>query len=639
MRRDGRVLGMDRAITRRDFLNGAAMAVTGAALTPPWRAATAAQPVAAEPGAAYPPALTGMRGSHEGSYEVAHALRDAGRWRDPGPVADTGEVYDLVVVGAGLSGLAAAHFFRGQVGPQARVLLLESHDDFGGHATRNEFRIGDRTLLMNGGTLNIEDFGRYGEVARGLIHDLGIDVARYGEFVDDELYASLGLRRGVFFDRETFGADRLVLGERELDWREFLAGAPLSPQAREDIARLYDEKVDYMPDLSLDAKRRALLRMTYLEFLRDFAGVDEDALRYFQSQPYGYWAVGSDAISAWALRESGYPGFRGMGLPDARNLELIERNRSGRYFRFPDGNACIARLLVRSMIPGVAPGTGMEDIVTARFDYAQLDREGAPVRLRLGSTAVRVENVGDEGAPQHVEVTYVRGGAAQRVRARHCVLACYHAMIPYLCPQIPVPQKEALSCALRAPLVYTSVLIRNWEPFQRLKLREAFCPGGYHCSVRLGDPVSMGSYRCPRRPEEPMVLQLIRIPIRPGRPAPEQWKAGRRELLTTTFETFEYEIRDQLGRMLSAGGFDPARDIQAITVNRWPHGYAFGYDPATGEVAWGDEWPEGRRTWQRARRRFGRIAIANSDAAANAMTESAFGEAHRAVQELVASSG
>jgi spermidine dehydrogenase len=632
---------MDRAITRRDFINGVAVALTGSVMAPSWGRAEAAQPgaSAARQAAHYPPALMGMRGSHEGSYEVAHALRDAGRWQDRVPQADTGESYDLVVVGTGLSGLAAAYCFRKQAGPQARILLLESHDDFGGHATRNEFRSGGRTLLMNGGTLNIENFERYGEAERGLIRELGIDVKRYAEFVDDELYASLGLRWGVFFDRETFGVDRLVLGERELEWREFLAETPLAQQARDDIARLYDEKVDYMPDLSLEDKQRALQRMTYLEFLRDVAGVHGDALLYFQTRPSGYWAIGSDAISAWALRSSGYPGFQGMGFPEVRSMERVDRNRSGRYFRFPDGNASIARLLVRSMIPGVAPGEGMEGIVTVRFDYAQLDREGAPVRLRLSSTAVRVHNTAGEQTPQGVEVTYVRGGVPQRVRARYCVLACYHSMIPYLCPELPAPQKQALSYALRAPLVYTSVVIRNWKSFQRLKLGGAFCPGGYHGNVRLGDPVSMGGYHCPRTPEEPMVLQLIRIPIRPGRPAPEQWKAGRRELLTTSFETFEYEIRDQLGRMLSAGGFDPARDIEAITVNRWPHGYAYGYDPASGEVAWDNEWPERKRTWQRARRRFGRIAIANSDAAADAMTEAAIGEAHRAVQELLAARG
>jgi spermidine dehydrogenase len=565
-----------------------------------------------------------MRGSHDGTFEVAHDLRD-GRLKSLGAATDTEEAYDLVVVGGGISGLAAAYFFRKAEGPHSKILILDNHEDFGGHATRNEFRSGGRTLLMNGGTINIQDFSWYDEPSQGLIRELGIDPERYPEFVDEELYASLGLSQGVFFDKETFGVDRLVTGQREHGWREFLAKTPLSERARNDIARLYEEQVDYLPGLSPTEKEGILRRMSYRDFLTDVVKVHEDAMPYLQPLSTGYWAIGIDALPAWTALSSDYPGFQGMGLP--------ERASRGPYFRFPDGNASIARLLVRSMIPGVAPGKSMEDIVTARFDYAQLDREGTPVRIRLNSTAVRVRNVPDERKPEAVEITYVRGGEVQRVQGRSCVLACYNLMIPYLCPELPEQQREALSHALKAPLVYTQVLIRDWKSFERLGLEGAYCPGSYHSSVRLGAPVSMGGYRCPRSPDEPMVLQLTRVPLKPGLPAPEQWKAGRKE--PATFEMFERKIRDQLGRMLSAGGFDPARDIEAITVNRWSHGYAYGYDPATSEVYFTADWPEEKRTWLRARRPFGRIAIANSDAGADAMTEAAISQAHRAIGEIL----
>ena len=619
---------MDRSITRRDFLNGVGLAVTGSLLGTGWLAGSGSWTLASEKRADlyYPPALTGIRGSHKGSFEVAHALRDGGP-EIFGAATDTGESFDLVVVGGGISGLAAAHFFRKAAGRRSKILILDNHDDFGGHAKRNEFRSGNRMLLMNGGTINIEDFGEYGEAAQGLIRELGIDVERYPEFVEEDLYSSLGMNPGVFFDKETFGVDRLAVRERELGWKKFLDRTPLSARARKDIARLYEGRVDYLPDLSLGEKRATLERMSYLKFLTDVVKVHEDAIPFFQAWSNTYWAIGIDALPAWAGRYSGYPGLQGMGFP--------ERTGKRQYFRFPDGNASIARLLVRKMIPSVAPGTSMEGIVTARFDYSQLDRDSAPVRIRLNSTGVQVRHVGDGPKREAVEVTYVRTGEAQRVRGRYCVLACYNAMIPYLCPELPEPQKKALSYALKAPLVYTQVLIRNWKSFERLGLERTYCPGGYHSSVRLSDPVSIGTYRCSRTPEEPMVLQLTRIPLTPGLPAPEQWRKGRLELVTTTFEEFERKIRDQLGRILSAGGFDPARDIEAITVNRWPHGYAYGYDPSTGEVNFSGEWPEEKRTWLRARRPHGRIAIANSDAAANAMTEGAIGEAHRAVEQIL----
>ena len=638
---------MDRAITRRDFIGGVSVAITGSSLVGPWTAARLAGAgpagVTGAPGLEqeagyYPPGATGMRGSHPGSFEVAHALRDGARWDDPGAEAETGEVYDLVVVGGGLSGLAAAYFFRKEAGPDARILVLDSCDDFGGHATRNEFRSGGRTLLINGGTINIEDLSAYDEASQAMIRDLGIDVGRYSEFHDADLYPSLGLRGGVFFDEETFGTDRLVVGQDGLELRDFLAATPLSEPARRDIARLFEDRVDYLPGRSLEEKAGALRQMSYLQFLTDLVGMDATAAPFFQTWRQGYWGIGNDALPAEVARITGFPGFQAMGFPDTGSnpsVFPVVTPATDQYFRFPDGSASIARLLVRSMIPGAAPGGSAEDIVTAPFDYGQLDREGAPVRVRLSSTAVRVRHVGNSESSRQVEVTYVRAGQAGRVQGRSCVLACYNSMVPYMCPDLPEAQREALSHARKAPKVYTSVLIRNWKAFERLGLDQAFCPGSYHDSVGLGDPISMGDYRCPRAPDEPMVLQLYRVPTYPGLPAPEQWKRGMWELQAAPFEVFEREVRDQLGRMLGGGGFDPARDIEAITVNRWPHGYGFYFDTATDQVAWTSDWPVPERPWLRAREPFGNISIANSDSANNAMAEASFGEAHRAVRELL----
>ena len=612
---------MGRAISRRDLLNGAAIAITGS-LAFPW-ACRQVTPAAAP--APYPPTLTGLRGSHEGSYEVAHQMRDGRQWLD---ATATGETYDLVVVGGGLSGLAAAYFYRQETGPEARILILDNHDDFGGHAKRNEFHYDGKVILAHGGTIEIEDFNDYGEAAQSLIRDLGIDVDRYSEFTNEEVFRSRGMGRGVFFDRETFGEDRLLVRERGASWTDFLAQAPLSEDARRDIARLYEDEVDYLPGLTLAEKRDFLRSVSYQDYLLETVKIHPDAIPFLQ---FGstYWAIGIDALSAWAGVTSDYPGSAGLGFsttgPEARR------------FVFPDGNASIARLLVRALNPRVAPGsgTGMEGIVSAKFDYSMLDREDIAVRIRLESTVINVAHVGDVGTAKEVDVTYVHAGAAARVRARHCILACYNAVIPHLCPELPEKQREALSQSLKAPLVYTSVLIREWTALERLGLRSVQCPGSYWSNVSLRQPLTIGDYRPPLSPQNPAVLFLPRAPLTKGLSAQEQWRAGRVELLGTTFETFERHVRDQLGRTLSAGGFDPARDIEAITVNRWPHGYAYGQDPETGEVAYVlDELPPGRRPWEKARRPYGRIAIANSDAAANAMTESALGQAHRAVTEL-----
>jgi len=627
-------LGINRPITRRDFVGGVAVAISGSLA---WRWSESGAPADSyqqpeELVGSYPPIRTGMRGSHEGSYEIAHKLRDGVRWDSP---EETGERYDLIVVGGGLSGLAAAWYFR-EAEPAARILILDNHDDFGGHAKRNEFWHGDRMLLSHGGTENIEDLNRYSEPGRRLIGSLGIDVKRYSEFHDDQLYRSHGLRRAVFFGRESFGTDRLAVGVGQPSWREFFARTPLSDTARKELVRLYDSDVDYLEGRSLKDKVKYLQQTSYEEFLLENAKIGPEAVSFVWRS--STWAIGIDAISAWVATDSGWPGTAGLRLGNYESSGAVPTEEA-LFCQFPDGNATIARLLVRSLVPDVAPGSTLDDVVAARFDYSALDAGDSPVRIRLDSTAVNVRHRGDPTSADEIEVTYVRSDRAYRVRGGRCVLACYNAAIPHICDELPAAQKEALSQAVKAPLIYTNVLIRNWTAFARLGIRGARCPGSYFEFIDLTEPVNIGAYRHSSKPEEAIVVRLFRAPLDPrkrGLPATEQWRAARAELLTTTFETFELKIRDQLGRILSAGGFDPARDIEAITVNRWPHGYAYGHDPETGQVAWMlDELPPERSPWLAARKPFGRIAIANSDAVADAMTEGAFNAAHLAVEALV----
>lgn len=615
-----------RTITRRDFLNGVALGLGSTALPP---SALALADAAAEPPVAgYPPALTGMRGNHDGSFTYAHRLRDSG-WGDWGSAEATGETYDLVVVGAGISGLAAADFFRRRAARSARVLILDNHDDFGGHARRNEFQVRGRTLLAHGGTMSIEGPRRYSRVAAGLLAELGIDLRRFYTAYDRQLYADLGT--AMYYDKATFGADRLVTGMGRRPWPQFLDASPLTPAARRDIARLYTERKDYLAGLSRAEKIERLTRLSYADYLTQVCGMTPEALPFFQTWTHDLYTVGIDAVPALYVYASGddyksvtFPGFDGLGLG-----ALGGRQDEPYIFHFPDGNASIARLLVRRLVPGSIPGHDMEDIVTARADYARLDRPGAATRIRLNSTVVHVARAGAHDASP-VDVTYVEGGRLRRVSAAHCILACYNAMIPHLCPDLPQRQKSALHELVKMPLVYTHVAIDNWRPFQRLGVQHIVSPGSYHSYTRLDFPVSLGRYRFPSRPDEPMVLLMLRTPCHPGLPSREQNRLGRAELLATSFATFEERIRDQLGAMLGPAGFDPARDIHAITVNRWAHGYAFSPNPL-----FDPDWPEGQEPWVLGRARFGRIAIANSDAAGMAETDAAIDQAWRAVGELL----
>jgi spermidine dehydrogenase len=636
--RDDRELGMHRRIPRRDFLNGMALALGAAALPRDALLALGDDPFAPERARGYyPPALTGLRGSHPGSFEFAHKLRDQQVGALVAGAKDTGERYDLVVVGGGISGLSAAHFYREKAGRRARVLVLDNHDDFGGHAKRNEFRYRGATLIGYGGTQSIDTPGRYSAEARGLLSALGVDTGRFYQAFDREFYQRHGLKPAVFFDRETFGEDRLVrgLGRRdapELGGLEQFESAPLSAEVRAAITRFYaDETTDYLPGQSVAEKKATLARTSYLRYLTDYAKLPTAALPFFQPMTHDLYGVGIDAVPALDCWGLGFPGFGGVKLDDGPfpgiGLTAAPHQEEPYIFHFPDGNASIARLLVRRLVPGSAPGRTMEDIVTARLDYATLDRAGAPTRLRLNSTAIHVRHVDAPGGD--VEITYVRGGKAHRVRARACVLACWNGVIPYLCPELPAAQKEALAYGVKVPLVYTNVALRNWRAFAEAGVSSFYAPGGYFTSASLDFPVSLGRYRFSRSPDAPIVLHLLRTPCSPGLPSREQHRAGRAELLGTPFETFERAIRDELGRALGPSGFDPARDIVGITVNRWPHGYAYEYNSL-----WDPVWADEERPCVIGRKPHGSIAIANSDAAAYAYTNAAIDQAYRAVSEL-----
>jgi spermidine dehydrogenase len=632
---------MGRNITRRDFLNGFAVAVGDSLAFPhsEWAEAFGVpQSSAGTDGHDYPPAKTGLRGSHDGSWEVAHAMRDGKTW--PQPVPDE-EHYDLIVVGAGISGLAAAYFYRQRSGPKARILILDNHDDFGGHAKRNEFRSGGRLLLGYGGTQSIAGPKLYSAEAKGLLRELGIEPERFSKYYDAKFFSSRGLSRGAFFDNETFGTDRLVPELGKPSWPEFLAKTPLSKEVQTDIARLYSERLDYLPALDREQKKIYLAKTSYKDFLLRDAKVRLDVIPFFQKSTYGLYGVGIDAVPAGDLSKlRSHPGFAGMDLAGpfgpGMGLEITRQDEEPYIYHFPDGNASVARMLVRALIPPSAPGNTMEDIVPAKMDYARLDEQKSPVHVRLNSTVVHARNVprgaAGGGDAANVEVIYVRDGEAHAVRGAKCVLACWNTVIPYLCPEMPLAQRDSLAYGVKVPLVYTNVLLRNRSAFEKLKISSAECPGSFFDGVTLDFPVSMGGYAYSQSAEDPCVVHMQHVPCSPGLPARDQQRAGRGQLFTMKFETFERHIREQLNRMLADGGFDAARDILAVTVNRWPHGYAYEYNSLYDPV-----WPAGQSPCEIGRAPFGDIHVANSDAGAFAYTNEAIDQAWRAVQEIVTS--
>lgn len=617
---------MGANITRRDFLDGAACIIAAGAAP---RLATAAQATAP-----YPPGRTGYVGSRPQDFAVAHGVRDGQRY-DIGahPVA---ERYDHVIVGSGIGGLATANYLHA-ADPRARILILDNHDEFGGHARRNEFDIGGRMLLGYGGSESLEGVRRrWSRVALDCIAGIGVDIDRLERGFDQGLYPGMKLSAGLFFPRELYGADKLVTGDplRQLPTdipaghdnarsaADFIAEWPVDAEQRQRLLALLTDRRDVLAGKSAAQKMQVLEHTSYHDYLQRYFGLDERSLAMFDGRTLDLMAAKATAVPALQAWICQYPGFQGLGLATPR-AGVLEGDPY--IHHFPDGNATLTRLFVRRLIPGVAPGNTMEDVLSARFDYSRLDEAENAVRLRLSSTVVAMANNG-----KGVDVLYVRDGAPTRVAAGHVVYCGYSAMLPYICGDLPAGQKADVARQVKAPLVYVNVGLRTWRAWANRGIHFVNNPAGFYSQMKLDYPVSLGDYRFPSHPDEPMILHLLHVPW-PDGPVQDlrsTWRAARAMAYAMPFDTFEAKARDELTRILGPGGFDAERDIAAITVNRWGHGYSYDVNPL-----YEDE-HAAYRNIAASHRPVGRIHFAGTDAAWMAYAHWAIDSAHRAAREI-----
>jgi spermidine dehydrogenase len=626
------------AITRRDFINGTLM-VAGSSMLP--FEVTGQAAMAAVSPSYYPPARTGLRGSHPGSFEHAHSLAWNGRsnW---GPTTELSEVYDLVIVGGGLSGLAAAYFFQQKHGSDKKVLILDNHDDFGGHAKRNEHTIDGIMRLGEGGSESFEDPHEWNETMLDLISDLGVDMDLFETAYDVDFYKRHDLGAATYFNKRVFGEDKVVrhpfcdypgyvegLLRPTLSYEEAVQETPLSETGKEQLLRAL-KGGQHVLNLPKEELRKYVRTHSYFDYLRNTLGIDDPlVLRMARHTAIDYAGHGTDIMSIYQAAVSGCLGSDpyeawGDALEEGAYQEYVNKE-GGTYSvkhpfiqHFPDGNASIARMLVKRMIPQVGSGEKPEEIVVSRFNYGELDKPGNSVRLRLNSTVVNVAHDGHPNSASDVLVNYINDNKSYQVKGKGVVMAGYNMMIPYIIPDLPEEQDAALRKLSKVPLQYTTVGLRNWRAVKQAGIGMAMCPGNIHQVVGMDYPVSMGGYEFTKTPDDPCVLHMRCCPVgeTAGAPALEQFREARHRMLGMRFQDYEEEIREHLGGMFSKNLFDFDRDVASISVNRWSHAYAVG-NPG----------PVGRQP-------FGRITIANSDAIDNNVMQSAVGQAWRAIQEL-----
>ncbi len=623
-------------IARRDFINGTLMAA-GASMLP--FKSTSQEVMAALKPSYYPPALTGLRGSHPGSKENAHSQAWA-KQKNWGSTTNLKEDYDLVVVGGGLSGLSAAYFYQQEHGRDKKVLILDNHDDFGGHAKRNEHKIDGDTRLGEGGSESFEYPHEFSETVLNLLKDLGVDLDRFKTAYDADFFTRHNLGAVTYFNKRIFGENKMVkhpfcdypgfvegLLRPTLSYEKAAKQSPLSEKGKQQLLRVLksDPKTLKAPK---EEWQQYMRTHSYFDYLKNTLEVnDPGVLRMARHSVVDYGGA-PDVMTMEEALESGALGLDYFSWRDALN----EVGSDGGYIKntntysvkepfihhFPDGNATIARMLVKKMIPDVGSGENVEEIVLSNFNYAELDKPSNSVRVRLNSTVVNVHHGGDPYSSSDVFVNYIYDNKSYQVKAKGVVMACYNMMIPHIVSDLPTKQDAALRRLSKIPLQFTTVGLKNWRALKEMGIGMAMSPGNMHQAVGMDFPISIGGYEYTKTPDDPCILHMrcCLLGETVGAPRIEQLREARYRMLGLQFRDYEVEIREHLGGMLPKDVFNFDRDVESISVNRWAHGYSYGNPGAIG------------------RQPFGRITIANSDSVNSSLLNRAIEQAWRAIKEL-----
>ena len=482
-----------------------------------------------------------------------------------------------------------------------------------------------------------------GDSARSLLEEIGVDFTSLRQAIEpDYVIHDLMSSHGLYLTASVYGTDRAMNGQWNLTWagagdfQSAIRSLQLPPSDEQGLINLISGEQDFLPEMSAQEREAFMHSTSYGSFLSEYVGLSPGAVQITEPWIKSLFGVSVASVSIYEALYTGAPGAAALlphtpEAPDAikENAEA-EYSEADRYPIYPDGNASVARLLVRHLIPAVAAANTEENIVTSTFDYAQLDREGAPVRLRLNSTVVNVRNR-DDGL---VDASYVVAGNAQTVRAKRCILAGYGGMVPHLCPELPPAQKESLAYGVKVPFICTNVLLRSGAAIRKAGVSSYQCPGSFYSLVATAPPVSQGNFQPPTEVDDPLVMWMIHAAAPPAsgdQSSRDLYRLGRHQLLSMSFEDIEAATLSQLSGMFGATGFNAETDVEAITANRWAHGYAYEYMELHDPV-----WPEGEAPHELGRAPIGRISIANSDSEAHAYVQSAIDAAIRAVDEVLA---
>jgi spermidine dehydrogenase len=626
-----KALGLNQDITRRDFLNSTLIASGGLLLSPASPVQLLAQKERQSPdsisddwtGYGGVGDYANSNGNTTAVFEAGHRIRDGEFESYPANLIETGEVYDCVVVGGGISGLAAALIFHRQAGEGKTCLVLDNHPIFGGEAKRNEFLVDGHRLIGHQGSALFQVNYPHSFIER-FYQSIGLKLPRleYQKWGSSDPEIPLtttpylgSAPYGLYFGAK-FGQPKGVW-VTDL-WGRKLEGAPISATAREELLRTQsaDSAAAQVPKYRGDAISRRLDTMTLEDHLMEKHRISRETVRTFLTPDEGSaFGLGPDALS-------GYTAY----AFDAFGPTLDEENQM-----FPDGNSGIARLIVKTLIPESIDGEhSLEDVCRKNLNFSALDRAGALARIRLDSTAVWVKHEGDPAKSQFVTILYTRGGKLYRVRARSVVMAGGSWTTRHIVRDLPEDRKDAYSQFYRSPCMLANVAVRNWRFLYKMGISGAQWFEGFGTYLQVRKLALCGADSPTIGPDSPIIITLKVVYSRPGHTTEEQGHLGRAEMISTPFREYERQIRQQFNDMFARSGFDASRDIAGIILNRWGHAYA---SPAPGFYFGKDGKPAPGDVLRAAP--FGRIAFANVDLSGMPDHKSSIIEADRAVGQLL----